>query len=186
MRITSGRFRNRRLDVPDLAVRPATDRVREAVFSMLADWIAGRAVLDLYAGTGSYGLEAISRGAKSVVFVEADPRVVKYLEKNIQRCGLGKTEAEVLHTSAETFFQKDPAPGMFDLVFADPPYTENQEGMLLQNTLQALEAGAMLHLEGLLVFEQPREACAAVLEGWDMIRDRAYGKSRILLYRRKG
>jgi 16S rRNA (guanine966-N2)-methyltransferase len=186
MRITSGRFRNRRLEVPELNVRPASDRVREAVFSMLGDWIKDRHVLDLYAGTGSYGLEAMSRGAKSVVFVEADARVAGSLKENAARCGLAPGEAGVVTQSAEQYIETAPAERIFDLVFADPPYANSQDGLLLQNTLQALKSASMVQPDGFLVFEQQKKTEARDSEGWDLIRDRAYGKSRILLYRRKG
>jgi 16S rRNA (guanine966-N2)-methyltransferase len=153
---------------------------------MLGEWVEGRAVLDLYAGTGSYGLEAMSRGAKSVVFVEQDARVAETLKKNAFHCGLTLADAGVLIQSAEKFFETASADTAFDLVFADPPYANSHTGLLLQNTLQGLEATSMVNPDGFLVFEQQKNTDITDPEVWDLLRNRAYGKSRILLYRRKG
>jgi len=186
MRITSGEFRNRKLQVPKQDVRPAADRVREAVFSMLGNWIEGRRVLDLYAGTGSYGLEAISRGAAIAEFVEGDRNVARILQQNIDHCGVPLKSARVHLERVEAFLGRTTAVAPFDLVFADPPYAESTSGELLQNTLQALEGRPMVKPEGFLVFELPRTVDAQVAEAWELVRDRKYGKSRILLYRRNG
>jgi 16S rRNA (guanine966-N2)-methyltransferase len=113
----AGEFRGRRLSAPrGLRTRPTADRVREALFSMLGD-VSGARVLDLYAGSGALGIEALSRGAASVVFVERDPRAAAVIERNLASLGL---EQQVVRQDAIRFLAR--ARGMFDLVFCDPPY----------------------------------------------------------------
>jgi 16S rRNA (guanine966-N2)-methyltransferase len=113
----AGEFRGRRLAAPRGArTRPTADRVREALFSMLGD-VSGARVLDLYAGSGALGIEALSRGADSAVFVERDPRAVAAIERNLASLGL---EQQVVRQDAVRFLAR--AEGMFDLVFCDPPY----------------------------------------------------------------
>jgi 16S rRNA (guanine966-N2)-methyltransferase len=117
VRVVAGEFRGRRLAAPRGArTRPTADRVREAVFSMLGD-VSGARVLDLYAGSGALGIEALSRGAASAVFVERDARAAAVIERNLASLGL---EQEVLRLDAVRFLTR--AAGTFDLVFCDPPY----------------------------------------------------------------
>jgi 16S rRNA (guanine966-N2)-methyltransferase len=117
VRVVAGEFRGRRLAAPRGArTRPTADRVREALFSMLGD-VSGARVLDLYAGSGALGIEALSRGAESAVFVERDPRAVAAIGRNLESLGL---EQEVVRQDAVRFLAR--TEGMFDLVFCDPPY----------------------------------------------------------------
>lgn len=111
------------------ATRPLTDRVREAVFSSLGGIVAGADVLDLYAGTGSIGLEALSRGAASVVFVERDRRAVEALRANVAAVGLG---GEIVTSSVEDYLTRTSR--AVDLAFVDPPY-----GLALASVSQILE-----------------------------------------------
>jgi 16S rRNA (guanine966-N2)-methyltransferase len=118
VRIIAGTKRSLRIDAPPGKVtRPMTDRMRESLFSSLAERIPHANIADLFAGSGSIGLEALSRGARSVVFVEADRDVVRFLRKNVDRIGLG---GEVVMTRVESFL--DTTTTKFDLVFVDPPY----------------------------------------------------------------
>jgi 16S rRNA (guanine966-N2)-methyltransferase len=117
MRVVAGAFKGRRLRVPrGTRTRPTADRVREALFSMLGD-VDGARVLDLYAGSGALGIEALSRGAASATFVDNDPRAVAALRRNLDAVG---TEAQVRRQDALRFLSS--ARGAFDLVFIDPPY----------------------------------------------------------------
>ena len=117
MRVVAGEFKGRRLQAPRGArTRPTADRVREALFSMLGD-VGGARVLDLYAGSGALGIEALSRGAGSAVFVERDARAVAAIERNLSSLGV---EATVAKQDALRFLGR--AEGAFDLVFCDPPY----------------------------------------------------------------
>jgi 16S rRNA (guanine966-N2)-methyltransferase len=126
MRITGGEFRGRILrTVDDLSVRPATDRVRQTLFNMLVHRLEfeGLWVLDLFAGSGSLGIEALSRGATRAVFVEGDSRAVRFLEPNLDtvRC----TARSEVHNVDALQYLNHPA-GPFGLVFADPPYAYGQ------------------------------------------------------------
>ena len=117
MRVVAGEFKGRRLAAPRGArTRPTADRVREALFSMLGD-VSGARVLDLYAGSGALGIEALSRGAESAVFVERNPRAAEVIERNLASLGL---EQQVVRQDAVRFLTR--SEGMFDLVFCDPPY----------------------------------------------------------------
>jgi 16S rRNA (guanine966-N2)-methyltransferase len=117
MRVVAGRHKGRRLRAPAGAgTRPTADRVREALFSILGP-VDGLRVLDLYAGSGALGIEALSRGADSAVFVERDPRAVAAIERNLESLGV---EEEVLRDDVVRFLRR--GSGTFDLVFCDPPY----------------------------------------------------------------
>jgi 16S rRNA (guanine966-N2)-methyltransferase len=117
VRVVAGEFRGRRLAAPrGVRTRPTADRVREALFSMLGD-MSGLRVLDLFAGSGALGIEALSRGAESAVFVERDARSAAVIERNLASLGL---DERVVTQDAMRFLAR--AEGMFDLVLCDPPY----------------------------------------------------------------
>jgi 16S rRNA (guanine(966)-N(2))-methyltransferase RsmD len=121
------------------SVRPTAHRVRDAVFNSLGPRVEGAAVLDLYAGTGAMGLEALRRGGRAVVFVERDPRLAADVRRQVQREGWGD-RAQVWQATVATALRDLAAEGRrFDLVFLDPPYGRG----LLQQTLDALAAGAV-------------------------------------------
>jgi 16S rRNA (guanine966-N2)-methyltransferase len=119
VRIIGGAFRGRRLPLPrDTNVRPTPDRVRETVFNWLGNDISGARCLDLFAGSGALGLEALSRGAANVVFVERDRRLVRAIRDSVNKLG---TNGTVVSTSVDDFLRSH-AEAAFDLVFVDPPY----------------------------------------------------------------
>lgn len=122
MRIIAGRYRSRTLEAPaGLATRPTSDRLRETLFNVLAPRIEGATVLDLYAGSGAVGIEALSRGAARVEFVERAPAALAVLRKNLD--GLKLTEGFRIHgAGVAAALRKMKADGAFDLVFLDPPY----------------------------------------------------------------
>jgi 16S rRNA (guanine966-N2)-methyltransferase len=122
MRIIAGAYKGRRLVPPkDARVRPTGDRLREAWMSILQDSLPGARVLDLFAGSGALGLEALSRGAVSADFVELNPPSLKALKQNIE--SLGVRERSVIHRSDAVRFAEKLAPATYDVAFADPPYT---------------------------------------------------------------
>ncbi|NNC74719.1 MAG: 16S rRNA (guanine(966)-N(2))-methyltransferase RsmD [Acidimicrobiia bacterium] len=139
MRIIAGLAKGRRIaGPPGLVTRPLPDRVREALFSSLGD-VSGVRVLDLYAGSGSIGLEALSRGAASVVFVEKSRSVTKTLHKNVDVVGLG---GDVVVADVAGFLTRDS--GTYDLVFVDPPYSTELPSVEaeLASLVRLLEPGA--------------------------------------------
>lgn len=148
-RIVAGIAGGRRLRVPPQGTRPTAERVREALFNALAaaDELAGARVLDLYAGSGALGLEALSRGAADALFVEADRRAADVLRANLAAVGLGGT---VLPAKVEVALAGGP-PEPFDLVLADPPY--DVDGRTLHDVLVRL-AGGWLAPGALIVLER--------------------------------
>ena len=170
MRVISGELGGRKLLTPDgLATRPTTDKVRQAVFNSLGSMgvLEGATVADLYAGCGALGIEALSRGAESCVFVERDRSALTALKANLKTLGL-ETKSHVAATDVIAY-----APGMttVDVAFADPPYTfTNWDGLLL--FLRA----------GLVVAESDREV-AAIL-GWELVRTKRYGRTVITVLER--
>ncbi len=158
MRIIAGSLRRRTLEAPPgLATRPTSDRLRETLFNVLAPRIEDARFLDLYAGSGAVGMEALSRGAKSVTFVERDPAALKVLRGNLARLGL--TEGGHLHpASAGTFLRKTrvtAAPG-FDVVFLDPPYEAEDEYAATLGLLGGAAAG-LLAEDAVVIAEHRRK-----------------------------
>ena len=154
MRVIAGTFRSRALEAPaGLATRPTSDRLRETLFNVLAPRIEGAAFLDLYAGSGAVGIEALSRGAAQVTFVERAPAAIKVLRANLDRLGL--TEGFRIHAGSVGSFLHKPRPGAaaaFDVVFLDPPYDAAAEyaaalGLLGGASAGLLAAGAVVIAE---------------------------------------
>jgi len=122
MRIIAGRYRSRKLkSVPGTAVRPTPDRLREALFNVLAPRIAGTVFLDAYAGSGAVGIEALSRGATRIVLIERDPQALAVLRENLATLQVG-SEAVVVRGSAVSQLRKRSAELKLDIAFVDPPY----------------------------------------------------------------
>jgi 16S rRNA (guanine(966)-N(2))-methyltransferase RsmD len=155
MRIIAGEFRSRTLEAPaGLATRPTTDRLRETLFNVLAPRIKGAAFLDLYAGSGAVGIEAMSRGAARVVFVERAEAALKVLRKNLD--GLGILAGFLIQTGTAGAFLRRLAAGRgtgFDLVFLDPPYDAAEE---YASTLGLLGRPGGLLAPGALVIAEHR------------------------------
>ena len=152
MRIIAGTFRSRTLQAPaGLATRPTSDRLRETLFNVLAHRIKGASFLDLYAGSGAVGIEALSRGVARVTFVERAPAAIKVLRANLDRLGL--TEGfRIQSESVGSFLRKAPVSEGFEVVFLDPPYDEATEyaaalGLLGGASAGLLAAGAMVIAE---------------------------------------
>src|SRR5215203_659107 len=168
MRVIAGSARGRRLAVPAGATtRPTTDRVREALFSVIATWagrggeppefsLSGTAFCDFYSGSGGVGLEAASRGAGPVLLVEADRRIAALAARNAADLGL---RAQVRSARVEDVLGRS-APRAFDIVFADPPYDMGSEQ--LSSMLSRLPAGGWLAPEGLVVVERSRRSAATI------------------------
>ena len=130
MRIVGGEFGGRRLILPkDTRVRPTSDRVREAWMSILGDQLAGARMLDLFAGSGALGLEALSRGAESATFVELNPPSLRALEHNI--AALSVEDVATVHRGDAMRFAGKLLPGAFDVILADPPYTIDYAAQLV-------------------------------------------------------
>jgi 16S rRNA (guanine966-N2)-methyltransferase len=170
MRIIAGEAKGRRLATPRTGTRPFTGRAKEAVFSSLADRIPGANVLDLFAGSGSLGLEALSRGAAKVVFVERDRNAVRILEENVASVGLG---GRIVRSDAAAFVSRDG--GTYDLVFVDPPFamTDAEVDRLL--TL----VGRRLAVGGTAVLHRRRGGSVPESDNLQTAGPRRYGDSAI-------
>ncbi|MGH0037809.1 MAG: 16S rRNA (guanine(966)-N(2))-methyltransferase RsmD [Myxococcota bacterium] len=172
MRVVGGALRGRRLGRPPEDVRPTSDRVRESLFAILGD-LEGRAVLDLYAGTGSLGIEALSRGAQRAVFVDRSSRSLGVLRQNLRELGLEDrsraVRSEVLRRLRA--WGRDGGPGPFDLVLLDPPYADTG----ICEVLEALLAGELLSEASEVVVECSKRNPWAAPEGFDQVDERRYG-----------
>lgn len=188
MRITGGTARGRNLAGPKsdcTLIRPTTDRVREALFSIIAAEVSGSTVLDLYAGTGALGLEALSRGAAAAVFVDQSKQAVALIQENLSRCFAG-AKAALLQIdlarpdSLARLKNRLPAGMLFDLIFLDPPYEKN----LAEKTLAAIAQETLLQESGLLIAEERKtarlpEQCGSLR----LVDQRSYGETGLWLYR---
>jgi len=190
MRITGGEFGGRNLKVPKSdAIRPTQDRVREALFNILQCDIAGADFLDLFAGSGAVGLEALSRGAKSATFVEANKRHLATLRENLATI-LGSSCSSCSRVSRETVVVSDcyrwlstyVGPG-FSIGFADPPYALGEEKGYA-SVLKTLAERGVIRPCGLFVAEMTSVQKAEETPGWELVRDRTYGKTRLCIWRR--
>lgn len=187
MRITSGILKGREVRVPHTGVRPSQDRLRQSLFSSLGNRLDGWRVLDLFAGAGALGLEAWSRGAAEVCWVERDPKVFAALRENVERlcggAGGGATRCvrgDALHIEALAATL-----GAFDLVLADPPYAALAEGRAPEEILlRDLARFGVCRAGGFFVIETAAETAPPTPPDWEMLRDRAVGGSRWRLYRR--
>lgn len=177
MRIITGAARGKRISAPDgREVRPTPERVKEGIFSALQFDIEGRRVLDLFAGSGQLGIEALSRGAESCTFVDASDISVKTVEKNLRITGL-EENARVIRSDFNTFAAS--SHDVFDIVFLDPPYSA---GLLMP----AIKAVLPLMSDyGMIVCEYPPEIKPEpTVGGFSVTRTYRYGKVLVSVYRR--
>lgn len=174
MRIVAGTAKGRTISVPKgLEVRPTTDRVREALFSSITPRVAGATVLDLFAGSGALGLEALSRGAASVVFVERSRRTASILRRNIAQCGFDPSAVVIERDALAALKQLQRSGATFDLIFLDPPY----KGPLLSRALRDIDQLALARPAGLVVAEHLADGPPDVPAGLVIASKKRYGKT---------
>jgi 16S rRNA (guanine966-N2)-methyltransferase len=177
LRIISGTFGGRTIAAPDGKItHPTGDRIRGSLFNIINDELVGAEVLDVFAGTGSLGLEAISRGAKSVVFVERDRIADKILKSNIDVLGVNE-KTEVFNMGLSTWIDKNQG-NFYDIIFADPPYNNLQ-----LSTVARL--GGMLKPNGLMVLSYPGKGEVPPVNGIVVVDNRSYGTAALAFYRKK-
>lgn len=182
IRVIAGSARGRRLKlVPGDTTRPIMDRVKEAVFSIIGREIVDTRFLDLFAGTGSVGIEALSRGAAQAVFVERDGRAVKTIQENLALTRLG--EQAVIRRSDVSAFLRNPPAEPFDYIFIAPP---QYQGIWLE-TLKLLDANPRWIPEGTTVIVQidPTEYEPLALTHLEAYDERSYGKTKVIFLARK-
>jgi len=179
MRVIAGSAGGIRLTVPETGVRPTMDRVKAAIFSSLADRIVGARVLDLFGGTGALGIEALSRGAVSALFVEENRAAVVAIEQNFIRTKLrGRVKSQEVFAFLESPRVTEP----FDIIFADPPYEKTKSGgeftrLLLHNQKLA----DLLASDGIFVLEKRPEEQLLSPGLWTIARQKRYGATEVLL-----
>ena len=185
LRIIAGTLKGRRLAAPSwTGLRPTSDKLRETLFNVLAPRIAGARVLDGYAGTGAVGIEALSRGARSVTFVDSDRRAQALIAQNLAHCGLDDGYA-IIRASVERAFDARGARhtgGEFDIVFLDPPYALEDDRI----AAVLAQAGAILADEGIVVLEHARKRTVPDADALAPTRVITSGDSALTMFERTG
>jgi 16S rRNA (guanine966-N2)-methyltransferase len=171
VRIIAGAWRGRRIHFPDMpALRPTPDRIRETLFNWLQHSVAESRCLDLFAGSGALGLEALSRGAKQVVFVEQFPAAARALQEQLLRFG-GASKGRVMEMGAARFLRTPAEP--FDIAFLDPPFGKDA----LAEYMPMLDEGNWLKVGGLVYLENERLAGEPKLPGhWELLKSKSAGE----------
>ena len=179
MRVITGTARGVQLKTPDgMVTRPTTDRVKEAMFSIIHFDIPGADVLDLFGGTGQLGIEALSRGAKSVVFVDAGDPACKLIKENLKRTKLDGS-ARVIRADYLEFLRRTGE--KFDIILLDPPYAE----VFLENALNCITEIDILRQGGIIVAERPLgKDLPWEFSGFERSKDYKYGKTVLTIYRK--
>jgi 16S rRNA (guanine966-N2)-methyltransferase len=182
MRVIAGIAGGIRLAVPKRGVRPTMDRVKGAIFSSLGDAVVEARVLDLFAGSGALGIEALSRGASSVVFVEEDGQSAEIIECNLAKT---KLKGRIRQQDAFDFLGHASGSELFDIVFADPPYEKTDKGeRFTEKLLTNEELPQLMDADGILVLEKwPAEAVPQTKQ-WLLVRQKTYGATEVLFLSR--
>ena len=179
MRVIAGTARGRKLEAPKgMSTRPTPDRVREALFSILYDRVRDARVLDVFAGTGALGIEALSRGASYAVFVEQDVPTANLVRKNLQTVGFGERSRVIAQAAGRAIVELERAAEHFDLAFLDPPYDD----ALLGPTLTML--GSVLTPEAVVVCEHRSSQPPPVAPAFALEDSRRYGEVALSFYLR--
>ncbi len=180
MRVVAGEFRGRRLDrIEGMDIRPTSDKVKESLFNILGEAVIDSVFLDLFGGTGGVGIEALSRGAKHVVFIDTDIKSIKVLKGNLDHLNI-KDNVEVFNTEYSTaisrlYRNKEE----FDIIFIDPPYSIG----LAQNALKEIDKYPILAQSGLIIVEHDSKDDMPSIQGkLYMYRSKQYGNTTLSFY----
>ena len=179
MRVITGKARGISLKTPDgMLTRPTSDRVKEALFSIIQFDVPGAKVLDLFSGTGQLGIEAISRGASSAVFVDAREDACKLIRENLRRTHM-ESEGKVVRSDYQDYLRR--CQDKFRIIFLDPPYAE----VFLENSLKIITEIDILESGGIIIAERPLEKeLTCDFSGYTRSRDYKYGKTLLTVYRK--
>lgn len=179
MRVIAGTYKGRRLKAPSWeGVRPTSDKLRETLFNVLAPRIDGAHVLDGFAGSGAVGIEALSRGAAHVTFIERDLRAVALIRNNLAHCGVGQGYT-IEHGDVASVLRRLPRDRQFDLVLLDPPYDADPDAVM--HSLEA--AAALMTADGLLVLERSSRREPGTPAALQRVRDIVSGDSALTFMR---
>ena len=178
MRVIAGKAGGVRLAVPKRGVRPTMDRVKAAIFSSLGEAIIGARVLDLFAGSGALGIEALSRGAASAMFVEDDRQSAEAIEKNLAKTNL---QGRVCDQDVFDFLRQRSNTEKFQIIFADPPYEKTYRGESHTETLLNNESLPQLLVpNGIFVLEKKPTDTLSQTKFWSVLRQKTYGATEVL------
>lgn len=178
MRVIAGSAGGMRLFVPKQRVRPTMDRVKAAIFSSLGEQVIGACVLDLFAGTGGLGIEALSRGAESVLFVEEDRQSIVAIEKNLATT---KLNGRVRQQDVFDLLKHTPSQGAYDIIFADPPYEQTKAGeRFTEKLLRDETLPQLLAPNGIFVLEKRPGETLPDAPLWNVLRAKTYGATEVL------
>lgn len=183
MRVIAGSAGGIPLHTPRTDLRPTMDRVKAAIFSSLGDKIIGAHVVDLFAGTGALGIEALSRGAASAVFVENDVRAAETIKRNLEKTRLAGSAAMIQQSDIFSYLDRLTPQRKFDLVFADPPYVKKPgERDFAPELLHAPSFARSLASEGIFVLEKMPDQKLKIPECWELIRVKKYGATEVAFF----
>ena len=189
MRVIAGTAGGHPLHTPRTDLRPTMDVVKGAIFSSLGEMVSGARVLDLFAGGGSLGIEALSRGAAHVTFVESESRAVAAIEKNLEKTGLAGPAATVWPMDVFRFLDRRggaAAPASYEIILADPPYAKAAgERDFAPELLCSAALQAALAPGGIFVLEHLPGAKLKLTDAWECIRQKRYGATEVALLRRR-
>lgn len=181
MRVIAGSAGGIQLSVPKRGVRPTMDRVKAAIFSSLGDAVIDARVLDLFAGSGGLGIEALSRGAASAIFVDEDRQSIAAIEKNLVKTNF---QARVRQQDVFDFLKRVSPTERFEIVFADPPYEKMKSGEGFTEKLLSNEALLqLLDPNGLFVLEKRLAERISKTKRWELVRGKKYGATEVLFFR---
>lgn len=177
MRVVSGSARGRKLIAPDgLDTRPTTDRVKESIFNIIAPYLPAENVLDLFAGSGALGIEALSRLSEHAVFVEKDKKVLNIISSNVSGARLAE-KAEIVCCDAMSFLEREKR--KFDIIFIDPPYNTG----LLNEAVNKIFEKSLLKDDGIIVAESAYGGEEPSCEHFEVVRKAKYGKTSVFVLR---
>ena len=182
MRIIGGEYKSRQILMPKgVEIRPTQDKVREAIFNILGD-VSDKTVLELFAGSGAFGIEAISRGAKSVAFVDDNFRCAQTIRANLESLGVSDSRYDIMKTNAMGVMPRlDKMEEKFDIVFLDPPYYKG----LAKNCLINIDSYDIVSPVGLVIIEHfKKDALDAELERLLFLDERRYGDTVITIFKK--
>jgi 16S rRNA (guanine(966)-N(2))-methyltransferase RsmD len=174
-RIISGKYKKHRFKVPPNA-RPITDRAKMFIFDILGDLVINANILDIFAGSGSLGFEALSRGANFVLFIDSDEIAVNLIQENAFHLKIDENKFKCLKTTAKKFTKKTTK--LFDLIFADPPFDNLQ-------VFNIGEISQLLHSNALLILKWPEKSDIPTYINLEILKEKKIGGNKIIFYRKK-
>ncbi len=178
MRIISGEYGGRNIKTPTKdSIHPMGERIRNAIFNKLMAEIKDAVVLDCFAGSGAVGIEALSRGAKRVYFVERDRQAINIIKQNLELLNVDQTKYKIIPTTVLNWLEKTDLDFKFDLIFADPPYNNIQNNSILK-------AAQTLKKNGYLILSNPKSSQDLIIPEFQLIDSRVYAEAKINFYKK--